>query len=91
MILQTIRVGNLAIAAIPCEVFSETGLEIKSKSPFETTFTIELANGHYGYMPTPEQHELGGYETWMGTNHLEKDASRKMVAALLEMFTRMKQ
>ncbi len=89
--LQTIRVGNLAIASIPCEVFTETGLEIKSKSPFATTFTIELANGHYGYMPTPEQHELGGYETWMGTNQLEKDASRKMVAALLEMFARMKQ
>ena len=89
--LQTIRAGNLAIAAIPCEVFSETGLEIKAKSPFETTFTIELANGHYGYLPTPEQHELGGYETWMGTNQLEKDASRKMMAALLEMFARMKQ
>jgi neutral ceramidase len=89
--LQTIRAGNLAIAAIPCEVFSETGLEIKAKSPFATTFTIELANGHYGYMPTPEQHELGGYETWMGTNQLEKDASRKMVASLLEMFARMKQ
>ena len=89
--LQTIRVGNLAIAAIPCEVFSETGLEIKSKSPFQTTFTIELANGHYGYMPTPEQHELGGYETWMGTNQLERDASRRMVSALLEMFAHMKQ
>ena len=89
--LQTIRVGKLAIAAIPCEVFSETGLEIKAKSPFATTFTIELANGHYGYLPTPEQHELGGYETWMGTNQLEKDASRKMVTALLEMFARMKQ
>ena len=89
--LQTIRIGSLAIASIPCEVFSETGLEIKAKSPFETTFTIELANGHYGYMPPPEQHELGGYETWMGTNQLEKNASRKMVAALLEMFTRMKQ
>ena len=89
--LQTIRIGNLGIAAIPCEVFSEIGLEIKAKSPFETTFTIELANGHYGYLPTPEQHELGGYETWMGTNQLEKNASRKMVAALVEMFARMKQ
>jgi neutral ceramidase len=86
--LQALRVGDLGIAAIPCEVFSETGLEIKARSPFRTTFTVELANGHYGYLPTPEQHELGGYETWMGTNILERDASRKITATLLEMLGR---
>jgi hypothetical protein len=87
--LGAMRVGDLGIAAIPCEVFTETGLEIKAKSPFRTTFTMELANGHYGYLPTPEQHELGGYETWMGTNLLEKEASRKIDAAVLEMFQRL--
>jgi hypothetical protein len=87
--LQALRIGDLGIAAIPCEVFTETGLEIKAKSPFPTTFTMELANGHYGYLPTPEQHELGGYETWLGANLLEKEASRKITATILEMFTRL--
>jgi neutral ceramidase len=87
--LQALRVGDLGIAAIPCEVFTETGLEIKARSPLRTTFTMELANGHYGYLPTPEQLELGGYETWMGTNILEKEASRKITATLLEMLTRL--
>jgi len=32
---------------------------------------------------------LGGYETWMGTNLLEKEASRKISAALLEMLQRL--
>lgn len=90
VLLQTMRIGDLGIAAIPCEVFTETGIEIKAKSPFATTFTMELANGHYGYLPTPEQHELGGYETWLGTNKLEKEASRKIVAALLDMFGRLR-
>ena len=49
-------------------------------------FTIELANGWYGYLPTPEQHELGGYETWLGTNRVEVHASRKIVAALVDLF-----
>ncbi|MBI4908217.1 MAG: neutral/alkaline non-lysosomal ceramidase N-terminal domain-containing protein [Acidobacteria bacterium] len=89
VLLQTMRIGDLGIAAIPCEVFTETGLAIKAKSPLRTTFTMELANGHYGYLPTPEQHELGGYETWLGTNRLEKEASRKITAALLEMFGRL--
>ncbi len=58
--LQAIRIGDLAIAAIPFEVFTEIGLEIKQKSPFADTFTIELANDSRGYLPTPSQHKLGG-------------------------------
>jgi hypothetical protein len=88
--LQTFRIGDLGIAAIPFETFTETGLEIKAKSPFQPTFTIELANGGYGYLPTPEQHELGGYETWLGTNRVEKEASRKIVATLLDLFATLK-
>ena len=89
IIVQAFRIGDLGIAAIPFEVFTETGLEIKAKSPFKPTFTISLANGTYGYLPTPPQHELGGYETWLGTNRVEKEASVKIVAALLEMLGRL--
>ncbi|MBI5773783.1 MAG: neutral/alkaline non-lysosomal ceramidase N-terminal domain-containing protein [Verrucomicrobia bacterium] len=90
IVLQTFRIGDLGIAAVPFETFTETGLEIKAKSPFKDTFTIELANGGYGYLPTPEQHELGGYETWLGTNRVEKDATRKIMAKLMELFARLK-
>ena len=86
VILQAFRIGDLSIAAIPFEVFAETGLEIKAKSPFKSTFTMELANGSYGYLPTPEQHEVGGYETWLGTNKVEKNASRKIVAEIMKLF-----
>ena len=78
-------VGVLAMAAIPFEVFTETGLELKARSPFRDTFTIELANGGYGYLPTPAQHALGGYETWLGTNRVETAASDLIVARLLEL------
>lgn len=86
--LQTLRIGDIGIAAIPFETFAETGLEIKDKSPLPRTFTIELANGSYGYLPTPPQHELGGYETWLGTNNVETEASVKIVATLLELFSK---
>ncbi len=86
VILQAVRIGDLGISAIPFEVFSEIGLELKARSPFKPSFTMELANGGYGYLPTPEQHELGGYETWLGTNKVEEQASVKIVDALLEMF-----
>jgi neutral ceramidase len=86
IVMQVFRIGDLGIAAIPFETFTETGLELKAKSPTKATFVIELANGGYGYLPTPEQHELGGYETWLGTSRVEKEASTRIVARLLELF-----
>jgi neutral ceramidase len=84
--LQTFRIGDLGIAAIPFEVFTESGLEIKQKSPLKPTFTIELANGSYGYLPTPRHHALGGYETWLGTSKVEVEASEKIVKTILDLF-----
>ncbi|MEQ1851987.1 MAG: hypothetical protein ABMA01_10385, partial [Chthoniobacteraceae bacterium] len=73
--IQAIRIGDLAVCGIPFETFVETGLDLKKRSPFPQTMVIGLANGRHGYLPTPEQHELGGYETWLGTNVVQEDAS----------------
>jgi hypothetical protein len=91
IVLQAFRVGDVGITAIPFETFAETGLSIKEHSPIQPTFNIELANGSYGYLPTPPQHELGGYETWLGTNVVEQEASVKIEAMLLELLGRVKQ
>jgi hypothetical protein len=85
IILQAIRIGDVGIASIPCEVFAEIGLDIKDRSPLKTTFTIELANGWNRYLPTPRQHRLGGYETWLGTNMLEIHASEKIEHVVLDL------
>lgn len=83
--LQAIRIGDLAVCGIPFETFAEIGLELKRRSPFPQTMVIGLANGRHGYLPTPEQHRLGGYETWLGTNKVQKDASVILTDNLLEM------
>jgi neutral ceramidase len=86
VILQVLRIGELAIAAIPCEVFAETGLAIKANTSFKNAFTIELANGCSGYLPTPEQHKLGGYETWRARSScLEVGAEPRIRAGILAM------
>jgi len=85
VILQSFRIGDLGVCAIPFEVFVEIGLQIKDKSPLAQTFTISHANGSYGYLPTAEQHELGGYETWLGTSSVEIQAADKIVENLLSM------
>lgn len=89
-LVQVFRIGDLGIATIPYETFTETGLRIKKESPFQDSFTIELANGAGGYLPTPAQHQLGGYETWFGTNRVQLDASEIITKALLEMMKELK-
>jgi neutral ceramidase len=88
--LQFIRIGDVGIGGVPCEVFVETGLEFKERSPLKPGFIMEVANGYYGYLPTPEHHQLGGYETWLGTSRLEVGASEKILTALLEMANSLK-
>ena len=83
--LQAIRIGDLAVCGIPFETFAETGLDLKKRSPFPQTMVVGLANGRHGYLPTPEQHLLGGYETWLGTNVVQEDASVILTDNLLEM------
>lgn len=92
IILQTIRIGELAIATFPNEVFTETGLNIKKQSPFKATFNIELANGAEGYIPPPSHHKLGGYTTWRARSScLEVNAEPKITQRLLEMLKELKQ
>jgi neutral ceramidase len=84
--LQVFRIGSLAVAAWPGEIFAATGLDLKGRSPVQPLFNISLANGWYGYIPPAEQFELGAYETWrMRTAPLETNAIPKMTALLLEM------
>lgn len=84
IVLQGIRIGDLTISTLPNEVYALTGLKLKAQSPGAIHFNIELANGGDGYIPTPEQHVLGGYTTWPArTAGLEVQAEPKEVETLL--------
>ncbi len=84
--LQALRVGELGIVMASAEVFAISGLKIKAQSPLRSTFCIELANGEDGYIPPPEHHALGSYNTWAcRTACLEADAETKIVDGLLKL------
>ena len=88
--LQAIRIGDLVVCGIPFETFVEIGLDLKRRSPFPQTMVVGLANGRHGYLPTLEQHKLGGYETWLGTNQVQEDTSVILTDNLLEMMAELK-
>ena len=86
LILQAFRIGPIGLAAIPNEVYALTGLKLKTLSPLQPTVVIELANGAEGYIPPPEQHVLGGYNTWPARSAgLEVEAEPKIVETVLQL------
>lgn len=61
--VQGIALGDdLALVALPGEIFVELGLDIKKRSPFAHTIVVELANGSVGYVPTKRAFTEGNYE-----------------------------
>jgi len=86
IVLQALRIGDMAITTTPNETYALTGLKLKALSPLAKTMVIELANGGDGYIPPPEQHFLGGYNTWAARSAgLEVQAEPKIVEANLRL------
>lgn len=87
IVVQGLRLGDkIGIATTPNETYALTGLKIKAASPLPHTMVIELANGGDGYIPPPEQHLLGGYNTWPARSAgLEVKAEPKITEAAIQM------
>ena len=89
--LQVFRIGELGVAQWPGEIFAVSGLDLKQRSPVKPLFNISLANGWYGYIPPPEQHALGSYETWRGrTSLLETNAIPQITESFLKLLEQVK-
>ena len=74
--MQILRIGQVAIVAMPGEPFAEIGSAIKKASPFEVTLFCGYSSGVGGdYMPIESEYAYGGYEverTPYGTGAAEK-------------------
>ncbi len=60
--VQAIRVGPLALLALPGEPFASTVLEIKAKSPIQPTAVVSYGNDYRGYFPDEASIAAGTYE-----------------------------
>jgi neutral ceramidase len=84
--LQIFRIGEVRVVQWPGEIFAITGLDLKARGSGKPLFNISLANGWFGYIPPPQQHALGSYETWRGrTSPLETNAIPRMTEAFMEL------
>jgi neutral ceramidase len=60
--IQAIRIGELAIVAVPGETFSALGMEVKRRSPFRNTLFVGYSNGCVCYIPTRDAFPKGGWK-----------------------------
>jgi len=61
LLVQAIRVGDVALTGMDAELFFESGLEIRARSPFPHTFALGVTNGTIGYLPRADDYPPGGW------------------------------
>jgi len=65
--VHIVRLGNIAFATNPFELFLDYGNQIKARSKAEQTFLIQLACGSNGYLPTEKAEKGGHYSAFIGS------------------------
>jgi hypothetical protein len=79
---------DVAVVALPGEIFVELGLAIKKASPFKHTFIAELANGSIGYVPNREAFPQGNYEVISARGDIS--SGEKLVETALKLLNEVK-
>ena len=85
--INAIRLGDCAIVTNPFEMFSETGLHIKSASPFAMTMVKSFSCGYENYLPAK-----GAFDRCYEVNvtHYELGTAEKLEEKFHEMLCELK-
>ena len=83
--MSAARIGPLAIATNPGELFVEWGLDIKKRSPLLHTIVAELTNEAIGYEPTVQAFAHEGYEPLAGVNFIAPAGIQMLVDTAVEL------
>jgi hypothetical protein len=88
MELHVLRLGDVAIATNPFELFTEYGIRMKSRSPALQTFVIQLA-GPGSYLPTRAAVRGGGYSAIVQSSVVGPEGGDVLVERTVEEITRL--
>lgn len=79
MELHVLRLGDVAIATNPFELFLDYGVQIRARSRSLQTFLIQLSAGVGGYLPTERAVAGGGYSAIPESGYVGPDGGRILV------------
>ncbi len=78
MELHVLRLGDIAIATNPFELYTDYGIMMKSRSPALQTFVVQLA-GPGSYLPTQRAAAGGGYSAIAESNEVGPEGGQVLV------------
>ena len=84
-----IRLGSVAIATNPFELFLDYGNKIKARSHAEQTFLIQLADGSEGYLPTEKAEKGGHYSAFISSGSVGHQGGEQLVLETLKNINEM--
>ena len=87
--VHIIKLGSVAIATNPFELFLDYGNQIKARSHAEQTFLVQLACGAEGYLPTEKAEKGGHYSAFISSGIVGHDGGQMLVENTLEEINRM--
>lgn len=87
--MHVARVGNVAIATNPFELFTEYGMRMKARSKSEQTFIIQLSNGRGGYLPTEAAIAGGSYSSKPASTKCGPEAGDQLAELTLDLINSM--
>lgn len=82
--LHVLRLGDVAIATNPFELFTDYGIQMKSRSKALQTFVIQLA-GSGTYLPTDRAAAGGGYSAIVQSNRVGPEGGQALVERTLKL------
>lgn len=85
--IHVLRMGDIAIATNPFELFQDYGTQMKGRSPAEETFILQLTCGHGGYLATPRAIAGGGYSAVVESNRVGPEGGQLLVNRTLDLIT----
>ena len=65
--MHVLRIGDVAFATNPYELFLNYGNQIRARSLAKQTFLIQLCCGAYGYLPTEKAEKGSHYSAFVGS------------------------
>jgi len=82
--VHTVRLGNIAFATTPFELFLDYGNQIKARSLAEQTFLVQLCNGTEGYLPTEKAEKGGHYSAFVASGLVGHVGGEQLVRETLK-------
>lgn len=87
--VHIIRLGDIAFATNPFELFLDYGNQIKARSHASQTFLIQLANGGEGYLPTKKAEQGGHYSAFIASGQVGHVGGEQLVRETLREINKM--